>query len=485
LPLLTPPERIGTVVGARYELLQAVGEGASAVLYAARDRVLGREVGVKVMRSTGPLAREEQRGRFRREAQTLARLRHPHLVEVFDVGETDDGMPFVVVELLQGETLATRLERAPQLTPAETLAIAFPLMGALACAHEAGIIHRDIKPANIFLYRRGSGAPVPKLLDFGIAKLSDQSATMTDDGMTLGTPSFMAPEQARGEALTAATDVWALGVTLYVCLSGRLPFDAPTAAGVLMQAMKHGAPRLQVPGLDSGVALAVERALAVEPARRTADMRALARSLVCTARRAGIALPADPEPVGLPDYRSWLSLAASEEGTDELPSIQRSSQAPVPAAPGALAPSVPPRTTAAADSSSALHAVRLSQARRTLRLSLGLALIVGLAAAGLVLARQAPPQASSVPSSHQEERLENQVAAPASAAPVVAAPLETATDAAMAPLAPSPTPAAPVEARTSTVRPRKAVRKARLEPPPPAVPAPTTPARPTLKNWDW
>jgi serine/threonine protein kinase len=484
LPLLTPPERIGTVVGARYELLQSVGEGASAVLYAARDRALGREVGVKVMRSTGPLAREEQRGRFRREAQTLARLRHPHLVEVFDVGETDDGMPYVVVELLQGETLHARLERTPQLSPAETLGIAFPLMGALACAHDAGIIHRDIKPANIFLHRRGAGQPVPKLLDFGIAKISDQGATMTDDGMTLGTPSFMAPEQARGEKLTPATDVWALGVTLYLCLSGRLPFDAPTAAGVLMQAMKQGAPRLQVPGLDAGLALAVERALAVEPARRTADMRMLARSLVSTARRADIALPADPEPVGLSDYRTWLSLAASEQGTDELPSVAPSDEAPA----VLLAPSITPRSTAAADSSSALHAVRRGQVRRTRRLSLGLALFVGLAGAGLFLARQTPPQAQSGPAPSSPRRAHDEatfaVGRPASLSPVSAAPLEPAADAAVAPLAPSPVAApAPAEAPPKLARRKASAPKAKPAPTAAAPAAP--PAKPTLKSWDW
>jgi serine/threonine protein kinase len=481
LPLLTPPERIGTVVGARYELLRPVGEGASAVLFAARDRALGREVGVKVMRNDGALAREEQRGRFRREAQTLARLRHPNLVEVFDVGETDDGMPYVVVELLHGETLAARLERTPQLSPAETLAVTLPLMGALACAHTVGVIHRDIKPANIFLHRRGSGAPVPKLLDFGIAKLSDHGATMTDDGMTLGTPSFMAPEQARGEALGPATDVWAMGVTLYLCLAGRLPFDAPTAAGVLMQATRHGAPRLALPGLDASFALGVERALALEPSRRTPDMPALARALVVTAQRAGIAMPADADPVGLPDYRSWLSAAAGEQGTAELAAAPSERLAD---AAGVFEQALGgPRITGATDSSSVLQAVRRSRVRRTRRLSLALGLLLSTTAAGVWLASRSAPQARSQPA---PSRAESEPAVPPAplAPPVVPAAVGADASAPAAPLAPPPLEAEP-EPRN---RPRAAPRRARtpapeVSPPPAAAPEPAP--RPALKDWDW
>jgi serine/threonine-protein kinase len=345
VPLLTAPERIGTRVGGRYDLRHVVGEGASAVLFAAHDLALGRDVGVKVMRPTGALSSSQARSRFQGEAQTLAKLRHPHLLEVYDVGETDDGMPYLVVELLHGETLAARLERGAPLSVAETLSITLPLMGALACAHQAGVIHRDIKPANIFLHRRsGAGqapdawpatrnsAVLPKLLDFGIAKLAGERPTLTTEGMTLGTPSFMAPEQARGEQLGPAADVWAMGVTIYQCLSGKLPFDAPTAAGVLWQATQHGAPPLS--HIDAGVALTVKRALAAEPARRLGSMHALARSLVDTARRAGLEIPADPDPVGLPDYRAWCLLADAEPGTEQLPTLPSAGGAPFPAAEG-------------------------------------------------------------------------------------------------------------------------------------------------------
>ena len=349
MPLLTSSERIGTRVGARYDLRHVVGEGASAVLFAAHDVMLGRDVGVKVMRPTGALASSQARVRFHGEAQTLAKLRHPHLVEVFDVGETDDGMPYLVVELLHGETLASRLERGAPLSVEETLAITMPLMGALACAHQAGVIHRDIKPANIFLHRRtvsssathaaastgrastaasGAAGITPKLLDFGIAKQAGERPALTTEGMTLGTPSFMAPEQARGEELGPPADVWAMGVTLYQCLSGQLPFDAPTAAGVLWQATQRGAPALT--GVDKGVALAVQRALAPEPSRRLASMQALARSLLETARRARIEVPADPDPVGLPDYRAWCSMADVEQGTEQLPTLPSVTRAGVP-----------------------------------------------------------------------------------------------------------------------------------------------------------
>jgi serine/threonine-protein kinase len=324
LPVLTPDERLGTRLSDRYELRRIAGQGASAVLYAAHDHLLSRDVAVKVMKPQGALSGSGERERFRREAQTLARLRHPHLVEVYDVGDTDDDVPCVVMELLEGETLAARLEREGCIAIEGLLALMLPLMGALCRAHDVGVVHRDVKPANIFLAQRSSGHLVPKLLDFGIAKAEHHSG-ITSTGLALGTPAYMAPEQARGEELGPQTDVWAMGVTLYRCLTGRLPFEATTAAGVLWEATRNGAPRIRelCPALDPAVALVIERALEPDLTRRHASIQALAESLVRVAKRAGLKLPPAPDPQGLPHYAAWLADTELEQGTEPQPILVR------------------------------------------------------------------------------------------------------------------------------------------------------------------
>ncbi len=316
MPQLTPSERVGTTVTQRYELIRIIGQGASAVVFAGRDRTLEREVAVKIMRPDGALSGAAERERFRLEALTLARLRYPNLVEVYDVGETSDGVPFVVMELLHGESLAERLARSPSMAADEALAIVLPLMGALACVHDMGVIHRDVKPANVFLEGSGAGTLVPKLLDFGIAKAATHQG-LTSSGLALGTPAYMAPELARGEALGPQTDVWAVGVMLFRMLSGRLPFEGNTAAGVLWHAMQGGSGSLVAlaPRLDRALAVCVERALVPDLARRHADMRAFAESLTRTARRAGITLPSASLLAGLPGYARWCDAIDAELGT--------------------------------------------------------------------------------------------------------------------------------------------------------------------------
>jgi serine/threonine-protein kinase len=481
VPLLTSSERLGTRVGARYELRSVVGEGASAVLFCAQDTVLGREVGVKIMRPGGAFESKNAQARFHAEAQTLAKLRHAHLVEVFDMGATDDGMPYLVVELLHGETLAGLLERRAPLSVEETLAMLLPLMGALAFVHQAGVIHRDIKPANIFLQRAGNGARIPKLLDFGIAKLASENPALTTEGMTLGTPAFMAPEQARGEVLGPAADVWAMGVTLYLCLSGRLPFDASTAAGVLWQATQRGAAPLE--RVEPGIALAVERALAPEPTRRLESMHALARALVQTARRAAINLPLEPDPVGLPDYRAWCSLTDLDPGTEQLP-----------AATGhALRPSTEPENQAVPSGVASSSRLPVSSPRRRLHVRLALALgLVGL----LAWAASASLRARSEEAEPSPQDTHLPIAQPSlpRAAP------EDPPSPVQAPLAPAA--AAPVDpplpAQALTDAPTSATthKRARSAPPSPRAGKPPKRAPKTTENprakpghlveqWDW
>jgi eukaryotic-like serine/threonine-protein kinase len=200
------------------------------VVYRARHLRLGRLVALK-MALAGSCAGPNERERFRREAQAVAALRHPNVVQVYDVGDAD-GRPYFTMELMESGSLARKLSGAPQ--PArQTAALLATLAGAVQAAHEAGVIHRDLKPGNVLLTADGT----PKVADFGLARRLDADERLTLSGAVIGTPSYTAPEQARGDrsAVGPGTDVYALGAILYKCLTGRPPFHAGTAAATLQQ----------------------------------------------------------------------------------------------------------------------------------------------------------------------------------------------------------------------------------------------------------
>jgi hypothetical protein len=207
-------------------------------VWVADHASLGTMVCVKLM-SEHALADARAVARFNDEAQAAARIRSPHVVQVFDHGVTD-GIPYIVMELLEGEDLRTRLARKARLGPAETLCIARQMATALDKAHAAGVVHRDIKPANVFLLEVG-GQTFVKLLDFGLAKLAldplraspSEAAARTESAAVFGTPHYMSPEQAESAgAVTKSADLWSLAVVVYRCLTGALPFDAPTLFGL-------------------------------------------------------------------------------------------------------------------------------------------------------------------------------------------------------------------------------------------------------------
>jgi serine/threonine-protein kinase len=255
---------------------------------------LGTTVCVKFM-SEHALADARTVARFNDEAQAAARIRSPHVVQVFDHGVTD-GMPYIVMELLEGEDLRTRLARKARLDPAETLTIARQMATAVDKAHAAGVIHRDIKPANVFLLEVG-GQTFVKLLDFGIAKLAidplrappDEGAARTENAAVFGTPHYMSPEQAESAgAVTKGADLWSLAVVVYRCLTGALPFDAPTLFGLctrIHDATFEPATTLR-PELPGAVDAWFARALARDEAARfpsAADMlQGLAAALETT-----------------------------------------------------------------------------------------------------------------------------------------------------------------------------------------------------------
>ena len=209
-----------TLLGERYRLDQLIGRGGMAAVWSATDTLLGRRVAIKRLHA-GLLADEEHAERFRREAVLVARLSHPNLVHLLDRGEDRDG-PYLVMELVEGENLKTRVRREGALDPEEAARICGQVGRALAYAHGQGVVHRDIKAQNVLLTADGE----VKLADFGIARLmeADEGEALTRTDMLLGSADYLSPEQADGRPVDARTDVYSLGILLYECLTGALPF---------------------------------------------------------------------------------------------------------------------------------------------------------------------------------------------------------------------------------------------------------------------
>jgi serine/threonine-protein kinase len=225
----TADPRIGRLMAGRYSVEAPIGTGGMATVYRGDEITSGRPVAIKVMHDT--LADDaELRERFRREARTAAALSHENVVEILDAGETEDGHPFLVMELLEGETLRDMIKRGP-LALDEVLAIGAQIARGLARAHDLGIVHRDLKPENVFVGRR-DGEHHAKLVDFGIARSRDDMR-LTAAGTILGTPAYLAPERVKGGESEPSADLYALGIVLFEMLTGRLPFVSESFQGFL------------------------------------------------------------------------------------------------------------------------------------------------------------------------------------------------------------------------------------------------------------
>lgn len=270
----------GSCLG-RYEIVSLVGSGGMGEVYRARDPRLGREVAVKVL----PEAVTSDAGqlrRFEQEARAAGVLNHPNVLVVLDVG-THEGRPYIVSELLEGETLGARLRRG-SLTPAKAIEYGVQLARGLAAAHEKGIVHRDLKPENVLL----TGDARVKILDFGLAKLrremedaSESGASeITVSGAVMGTASYMSPEQVRGQAADARSDIFALGIVLHEMLTRRQPFKRETSAETMTAILREDPPGLEgIAGLAPGIERVVRRCLEKEPAERFQSTRDLAFAL--------------------------------------------------------------------------------------------------------------------------------------------------------------------------------------------------------------
>jgi serine/threonine protein kinase len=261
----------------RYRVERVLGGGGMAVVYLARDEELDRPVAIKVL-ADNLAADENFRKRFLREARLAARVAHPNIVQVYDSGEAD-GRPYIVMEYVEGKTLAALLARRGRLPPAEAVELALQVCTGLEHAHRAGLVHRDIKPQNLII--RGDGTV--KIVDFGIAR-SAQGTQLTEAGSVLGTAAYLAPEQAAGEDVTLAADVYALGVVLYEMLTGRTPHTAESLSEFVARGHEQpiAALRELAPEAPEALEDVVMRSLARIPQYRQPSAEALAAELAAT-----------------------------------------------------------------------------------------------------------------------------------------------------------------------------------------------------------
>ena len=271
---VTLPGATATATRNRYEVIEELGRGGMGIVYRARDGVLERDVALKQL--PAELGHDEGLAtRFRQEARVLAKLAHPHVVQVFDLVEDGGGM-WMAMELVEGSSLAELLDERGALPMGELVTLAVPMARAMAYAHASGVIHRDFKPDNVML----AAGSVPKVMDFGIAKLARQAPQLTQEGSILGSPAYMSPEQAAGRGADSRADVYAFGVTLYQMATGTFPFEGDTAE-VLGQHLTQPPPppTQRVPGLPAAFEALVLEMLAKEPDDRPADMEAVASRL--------------------------------------------------------------------------------------------------------------------------------------------------------------------------------------------------------------
>ncbi len=287
----------GDILDGKYRIIRLIGEGGMGAVYEGENTRIHRRVAIKVLHS-GIAEQAEAVARFEREAQAAGRIGSDHIVEVLDLGALANGDRYLVMEFLDGEGLGSRIKARSRIAPPDLYPIANQLLEGLAAAHGAGIIHRDLKPDNVFLLKSRAGqADFVKLLDFGISKFNQMSGdsgfSMTRTGAVMGTPYYMAPEQAKGSReMDHRVDLYAVGVILYEALTGQVPFSADTFNELLFKIVLEEPKPLSVvdPSIDPGFAAIVIKAMARDPAHRFQNAREFQQALTQWASGQGAAL---------------------------------------------------------------------------------------------------------------------------------------------------------------------------------------------------
>jgi serine/threonine protein kinase len=279
MPRSRRPYGPGDVIDGKYELEALLGRGGMGEVWTARNATLDVRRAIKLIRTDAGSA--DSTDRLLNEAQAAARLAEPSIVRVFDFGKTADGDPYIVMEMLEGENLQSMLARRERLSPVKAVRVLLPMIRALVGAHAHGIVHRDLKPENIFLAKLPDGRVQPKLLDFGIAKLKNAiGLRLTTDGAVMGSPLYMAPEQARGEDVDERADIWALSVVLYESITGHPPFTGDDRAEVARAVAEASPARLSQHNVsDDSLWPILSRGLEKRREDRWTSMQELGRAL--------------------------------------------------------------------------------------------------------------------------------------------------------------------------------------------------------------
>jgi eukaryotic-like serine/threonine-protein kinase len=289
------------ILGGQFQVLEKIGTGGMGSVYKASQPAMGRMVAIKILHPK-LAGRKDLTSRFRREARAMSQLTHPNTVKVFMYGELEeDGSLYIVMEMLEGRNLNQTVRKEGPLSPDRAIPILIQVCGALQEAHDLGIVHRDLKPENIFLSRQGGIQDYPKVLDFGLAKVTERqmqpgSVILTQEGMVFGTPEFMSPEQAQGKTLDARSDIYSLAVILYEVLTGKLPFTARTPMEYIQKhvmepaiALNERVPELRFP---KGLEEALARALNKKPDDRYQSAAEFGEALRAFGGNAAASLPA-------------------------------------------------------------------------------------------------------------------------------------------------------------------------------------------------
>jgi eukaryotic-like serine/threonine-protein kinase len=345
---------VGRVIGDKYGVTGLIGEGGMGAVYEAEHLAIGRLVAVKVLHPRHAQKRDAST-RLHHEARVAGTIGHPNICEIYDIGRLDDGSPYLVMERLHGESLAERIQREGWVRHSDLSEIMVQVLSALVVAHEKGIVHRDLKPDNIFLSQRAGMPPIAKLLDFGISKadhIEDTAIGLTKTGMVMGTPYYMAPEQARGDrTLDHRVDLWAVGVVLYEALSGRRPFVARNYNALLVQILtsKHRPLKEIKPEVPGGLCEIVDKALSKMREDRYQTAREFQEQLLrfCGAGSRSSVPPAIPvtQTVQASEVNQAMQAVQAAQGSRGMPTgpfPERSAPTPAVGPPQRLAPTPAP-----------------------------------------------------------------------------------------------------------------------------------------------